>query len=481
MKTIKILPLIAVCVSSHTFALQSLSEDELAGVIGEGVGIVLDDLSIHSADRGDAGDFTIRLNLDDSTNPDALLVSELRLYKTGSQSGTASSGGRVGSYSDPLIMGELKQITEKHTGLIDPEGDGSFVRGNRTHTALYTAFPSANLPQLERDFYAYSKDEITVLNYIAARSDSDGFDVYSKGIPNDFFSNKASVNVGNFFTLADQYEQMFSANAAKLAAGSDAFNLHIRADNLSGPKKNLGADDQFLASIDIEGLRLYKTETFIWAHDAQGERLPSPFSNASKYKNNGMPAYANRGLAISNTLGLLADVVRINTDPQGSIAGQLELRGVNAYLPLGSADQPMSISTVQYSQTKRGTWGDENPVILPASTQLRIEIAGLPQDVKQAERGNIYIRSLHFGNGDEDEIITGKKSVYLRDRNGNVRETVNDVKHKAFVPETVTYNEQIAIYNKANPNNKLPFIPNQNVIQVRGIEVQRLVITTQDL
>ena len=99
------------------------------------------------------------------------------------------------------------------------------------------------------------------------------------------------------------------------------------------------------------------------------------------------------------------------------------------------------------------------------------------------------MQSLNFGaaydpskpDNVDPEIVTGVEDIYLRDASGTIKATVNDVKHRAFVPRTVIYNEQIDLYNAANPNNKLPNIPNQNVIEIRGLEIQRMVMTTQDL
>src|SRR5690606_37964645 len=117
----------------------------------------------------------------------------------------------------------------------------------------------------------------------------------------------------------------------------------------------------------------------------QGETLSA--ANLARYENNGQPVYADRGLAMAVNLGLRADAIRLTADPSGAAASMLELRGVDAYLPLGSVDQPLTISTVQFAQIQRGTW--KNPTYLPATTQLRMEIAGLPQDVAQAPQGNI--------------------------------------------------------------------------------------------
>ena len=110
---------------------------------------------------------------------------------------------------------------------------------------------------------------------------------------------------------------------------------------------------------------------------------------------------------------------------------------------------------------------------------LRIQF--VLQDVAQAPQGNIYIQSIAFGDENDADLITGYEDIYLRDANGNIVSTVDDVTHQAFIPKTVIYNEQVAAYNQSNPGNPIPFLPNQNVVEIKGIEIQRLIITTQDL
>jgi len=179
------------------------------------------------------------------------------------------------------------------------------------------------------------------------------------------------------------------------------------------------------------------------------------------------------------TTGLRADEIVLNTNINNLTASALSLKGVDMYLPLGTVDQPLTISTVQFQQETRYTWGQNN--LEPAKTQMRIEVAQLPQDVGQAAQGNIFIQSLGFGDENDEEIITGYEDVYLRERSGAIVHTATGVEHRAFVPKTVIYNEQVELYNQNNPDNPLPYIPNQNVIEIRGLEIQRLVITTQDL
>ena len=460
----------AICV-----AMQPLDEAQLGEVTGEGIGATFDDVVIHSGNYGQPNDFRLRLRLSDGPDPESLVMSELRFYRSGATPGQPGSGGFFGTYDDPFVVGELREITEQHVGSIDPEGDGTYVTGSRIHTAFYTGFPAADLTQKERGFFQWTGNRMGVGNTTPRYSDQTTS--YFRGLPNNFFSGNSSVNVGNLFSLASEYQTYLQEQEDRLDLATDKFDLHFRLDAITDQNRDKSTDEQFLAYVDVDGARLYGTSTMIWAHDNQGERLSA--ANLARYQNGGAPVYADRGLAMALTTGLRADAIRITADPTGAASSVLELQGVDVYLPMGSVDQPMTISTVQFSQIQRGTW--KNPTYLPSTTQLRLEIAALPQDVAQAPKGNIFIQSLAFGDPDDPEIITGVENIYLRDSTGNIVTTVNDVKHRAFVPKTVIYNEQVAAYNQANPSNPLPFIPNQNVLEVRGLEIQRLVITTQDL
>ena len=452
-------------------AMQALDESQMGEVTGEGIGAVFDDVVIHSGDYGDPDDFQLRLQLTDDADPEFLIFSELRFYKSGEVAGSAASGGRFGTYDDPFYVGDLREITEQHTALIDPEGEGNFITGNRVHTALYTGFPAADEGQLNRNFYSYSGQLF--------KSSAQGSSVaYYQGLPQNFFTSNQTVNVGSLYSRSATYSSYLAAQDTRLDRATDKFDLHFRLDSITDENRNLGSDDQFLAYVDVEGVRLYGTSAYIWAHDNQGESLSAAQRNAYLY--GGQPIYADRGLAFATTTGLRADAIRITTDPAGVESSQVSFNNVDVYLPLGSVDQPVTLSTVKYNQYVRGQWKDGIREGVE-KTQLRLEIAALPVDVGQAPEGNIYIQSIDFGSKNNSEIITGKDDIYLRDASGAIVSTVEDVVHRAFVPKTVIYNEQIAIYNDDHPSNPLPYIPNQNVIEIRGIEIQRLIVTTQDL
>lgn len=460
------------CVHSYA-ALKPLDDAQLEKVSGSGIGLVVEDLAISSAQKGQPDAFEIDLLLSEDPNaPMKLTISGLNLYKSGTQ-----SGGRIGSYEHPLITGELRKVSENVTRSIDPEGDGTFVNAKRNHTAFYTALPGAAENQLEKSFYGFTKlagNDLGVPNTVAKGAYRDGYSTYSKGLPNDFFSNKNTVNVGNLQTLKNKQNRAISEQNARMDTYADKFDLSLRLDTTY---INAGTvEDLFIANVQLKGFRLYKTSGIIWSHNRQNERAV----NTTGYNNNGQPVTGSRGLSFAFRNGFMADSLILNTDKSNSLASQIEFKGIDVYLPMGSIDQPVSITTVKHSQIKRGTWGD-NPVMMPAKNQLRLEIAGLPQALGQAEQGHIFVQSIEFGDKNDPEVIVGRKDVHLRDASGNKVTTISNVPHRAFVPETVIYNEQVAKYNAANPNNTIPTIPNQNVIEVRGLEVQRLVVTTQDL
>jgi len=446
-------------------AMQALDESELNQVTGEGLGAAFDNVVIASPDYGQPGAFSIKLNLTDD-GPEAIELSELRFHRSRNEiaqnagesdnaylARVQRTGGRFGTYEDPYVTNTLKDITD---------------RNGIDRTALSTAWPAAHLEQKNRSFFNYYARGWNGTRYTS--SALTGVDVggigtnnassHYYGLPNNFFSSNNNVSVGNLYTLAGQYDTYLKDHDLQLDKAANKFDLHFRIDAYTAENAMMtGVNDQFIAYVDAIGARLYGTENIIWAQE-------------------------ERGLAMSMTMGLVADELRITSSPDGAIDSQLSLKGVDVYLPQGSVDQPMTISTVQYDQVLRGQWETQTREGV-ARTQMRVEIAALPKSVAQAKQGHIFVQSVAFGSTDlnnlDPEIVTGVEDIYLRDATGAIVKTIDDVKHRAFVPKTVIYNEQIDLHNKANPNNVLPNIPNQNVIEIRGLEIQRMVMTTQDL
>ena len=445
-------------------AMQALDESELNQVTGEGLGAAFDNVVIASPDYGQPGAFSIKLNLTEN-GEEALELSEFRFHRSrneiAQEAGESYSaylarvqrtGGRFGTYEDPYVTNTLKDISD--------------ING-KERTALSTAWPAANLTQKERSFFNYTARGWNSRSYTSSIQTGTGIGgigrnngiEYYRGLPEGFFTNRQNVNVGNLYSLSDQYAAYLKDHDDKLDIAANKFDLHLRLDaytakNYADPDPN----ERFVAYVDAIGARLYGTENTVWAHE-------------------------NRGLALSLTLGLVADELRITSSPDGAIDSQLSLKGVDAYLPQGSADQPLTISTVQFTQVQRGKWATQT-MDTEARTQMRVEIAPLPKNAIQAPQGHIFVQSIGFGSTDIDnpnpEIVTGVEDIHIRDASGNIVDVIQDVKHRAFVPKTVIYNEQVDRYNKLN-NTNIPNIPNQNVIEIRGLEIQRMVMTTQDL
>lgn len=449
-------------------ALEALDDAQLSDVTGEGLGATFENVVLYSGDLGQPDDFEIKLYLEegDQSQSDFLRFSELRLNKSGETPGLSTSGGRFGTFLDSFNLGTIVDKTESYGA-------------QRVHTVWETAFPAADLAQVERSFLTYGKNN--GLSYLS----SGGHDASRyETLPNGFFPTPrednsgekrfttddvappGTVNLGNLLSVSNNFSALAGVFDSELDKASDKFDLHLRVDSVTDLNRNQSFDDQFFASIDLKGLRLYGTQANVWARDVS-------------------EAGNNSGLAFALNTGLVADSIEINADPNGALGSRLSLEGVDAYLPLGTIDQPLTISTVQFRQQQRYRWttndnGDRTNLEAP-TTQLRLEIAALPQAAQQSVPGHITIRQLNFGDPDDPEIITGTEDIYLRNSAGQVVAKVDDVKHRAFVPKTVTYNEEVRRYNEANPGANLPYIPNENVIELKGIEIQRLVITTQDL
>lgn len=458
------------CLPYCALALQALDENQLSNVTGEGLGATFDNVVLYSGDLGQPDDFEIKLYLDegDQSQSDFIRISELRLNKSGEEPGLVSSGGRFGTYLDSFNLASLVDVQESYGA-------------KRSHTVFQTAFPAADLSQIERSFLQFGR--ANGLSYLSSGSHDAS---RHATLPNGFFPVPVErndngkrfttdfvdlpigsvVGLGNLLSVGNSFNASAALFESELDKATDKFDLHLRVDSVTDVNRNSGFDDQFLASVDLLGMRLYGTQANIWA------RSVNESGN-------------NSGLSLAMSTGLVADSIQINADPNGALGSRLSLDGVDAYLPLGTIDQPLTISTVEFQQQKRYQWttdgsGARTNLEAP-TTQLRLEISALPQLAGQAEQGHITVRQLSFGDPNDPEIITGVEDIYLRDDNGRIIKKVDDVKHRAFVPKTVIYNEQVEAYNQANPGAQIPYIPNENVIELRGIEIQRLVITTQDL
>jgi hypothetical protein len=472
-----------------------LNDESLSNVSGEGIGAALENLAIYSSDINRADAFKIRLTLDnkedsggtinDISDDDYWLFSELRLNKAGEEPGSANSGGRFGSYLSPIFAGDLKLIEETYSTFHNNESYDKVYSGSvpglnnsyyRSFTANYTALPGSNESQINLSLSDRASNGGNYLSNIGFQYD------YERAFSKDFFDDTVSLaQIGNFNSvIAAGYFDDVATFENRMDIASDKFDLHLRIDTFEGINPNPSFEDSFLSSVDINGFRLYGTELLTWVHDSKMEEVAG---QTGVY----MPS---RGLSFASRVGFRAESIVINASPpdfdkdRGSYkSGELRLNDVDIYLPMGTIDQPMTISTVNVTPYQRYGWA-AGTLQSQSSTQLRIDIAALPEAAKYvSERGNIFVGKMSFGDeggGKANPLWTGKQNMPLRDENGLAREVVS-VDMYAFKPRTYSYNEEIAKYNTDNPATPLPYIPNENLIEIKGIEIQRLVITTQDL
>lgn len=474
-------------------AMQLLDESELGDVSGEGLGSVIEHLAIDSDDYRTYPNsaFKVKLRLNDDgfvyardvnnniirdaygpvvleDNNEYLVLSELRMHKSRStierlvgetdeafDARVRRTGGFIGTVNNPLMQEQIAEVDSNGT----------------TYLVLESSYPGKDIQSVERSFFnriatgwSGKKWNSSLLGGINVggindnnRAVTNGQHVY-RGLPEQFFDAGAvgtSVPVGNFFTQANQFNQNLIAFENQLDLVSDKFDLHLRVDAITDVNKGYDRDDQFLSYLDLIGMRFYGKNHYAWAH----------------------PTY---GMVTTGSQGLRVDELRLTTDVNGAQSSVIAAKGVDIYLP-GSLAQPHVTSIIMYNQFKRGEWKQGNRVgVANALPQLRTEVVGLTSANPQAPQGHVIIQQLAFGDPNDPELITGREDIYLRDASGTVIAKVDDVIHRAFVPKTVIYNEQIDKYNAANGTN-LPNIPNQNVIEIRGLEIQRQVMITQDL
>jgi len=202
------------------------------------------------------------------------------------------------------------------------------------------------------------------------------------------------------------------ANPFILDQLSDKFDMSLRVDSVIGSRPE-GEKRRFDFSLGLEGFRFYGFQQDIWS----------------------IPYY---GIATASTIGLKADAIVIGGDPNGALSGNVSLNDVDIYLPNGSADQPIVISTVDVG-------GKE---------QVQFEMLPLTKDIAAARGsdypvGHVRIKSIHFGDPRDPDLRTAIKP-------GGDPQNPEDY-YYAFQPEF------------------------GNTVEIEGINIQHLRITTQDI
>ena len=364
------LPLMLMALSVPSHALEAMNDDELSSTTGEGIGVIIDDLSIHSADKRID---SITLDLVETPDQDQFIFSELRVHKTGTVSGAANSGGDFGTVNNPVFLGDLRAI-DIFTGNAGDPGDSTIT----TSTVMRSEFPGASLVQVDR-------------------------------------SNKRQEdNFAGYQASAAQFE-------SDLDAISDKFTAHIRFDDLID-----GVSNNFRAVIDVEGFRFYGTYSDIFATVDHGISIAGATGLYIDQLtvSTSLPTTASKQTAINNN-----DYV---TTP---IDSRLTFTGIDIYTTLGTSDQPMTLDTVTDSD---------------GNNQLQIEILPLPSSIGIAPKSNIYVKGIYFGEKYNPSLRTGLRS-------GMADDGTPENYHYAFQPDV------------------------GNTIEIRGMQVQHLRITTMDI
>tara|TARA_B110001454_G_scaffold54930_3_gene53763 strand:+ start:17947 stop:19092 length:1146 start_codon:yes stop_codon:yes gene_type:complete len=371
------LPLLLGALNAPSYALEAMDDNELSSTTGEGIGVIVDNLAIHSSDKGEAGGFEITLDLNETPGQEQFIFSELRVHKTGTVSGSENSGGNFGTIENPVYLGDLRVI-DVFSGDVTEKTDSTVL----VTTSLRTEFPGASLTQVDR----------------STKVQENNFAAYS--------------------AAAAQFE-------SNLSAISDKFNAHLRFDDYiaSNPSDK---QNNFRALIDVEGFRFYGTYSDIFATQGKGISLAGA---AGLYidqvtVSTALPTTASKQDSINNN-----DYV---TTP---IDSRLTFNGIDIYTTLGTRNQPLTFDNVT----------DEN-----GNNQLQFEISALPASVGIAPKSNVYVKSIYFGEKYNPELRTGL-------REGMSDDGTPENYHYAFQPDI------------------------GNTIEIKGIQVQHLRITTMDI
>lgn len=361
------------------YALESMDDDELSSTSGEGIGVIVDNLSIHSADRRDdldtpigPGEFEITLDLVETPDQDQFIFSELRIHKTGTVSGSADSGGSFGTVNNPVFMGDLRAVD-----IFSGDASNPLDESVTTSTVMRSEFPGASLRQVDRS------------------------------------TKTQQNNPAGYQAAADRFD-------ADLNQISDKFNLHFRFDDV------IDSVGSFRSILDIEGFRFYGT-----------------YSDMFATVGNGISLAGATGLYI-DTLTISSEQSTLTSKSAADLAGeyaetpkasQITLSGIDIYTVLGTKDQPLTLKSVKDSSN---------------NNQLQIEISALPAAIGIAPKSDIYVKSIFFGDQYNPALRTGLRSGMADD------ETPENY-HYAFQPDV------------------------GNTLEIRGMSIQHLRITTMDI
>lgn len=366
------LPLLLSLLSAPAFALESMDDDELSSTTGEGIGAIVDNLAIHSGDKGEADGFDIILDLNEIPGKEQFIFSELRIHKTGTVSGQADSGGNFGTVNNPVFLGDLRAVDIFSGNASDPLDESV-----TTSTVMRSEFPGASIRQVDRS------------------------------------TKTQQNNLAGYQAAAARFE-------ADLDQISDKFNLHLRFDDV------IDSVGSFRSILDIEGFRFYGTYSDMFATAGNGISL----AGATGLYIDSLTISSELPTTASKTAAALTDDY-VNTPK----ASQITLSGIDIYTVLGTKDQPLTLKSVKDSS---------------GNNQLQIEISALPSSIGIAPKSDIYVKSIYFGDQYNPALRTGLRDGMADDETpGNY--------HYAFQPDV------------------------GNTLEIRGMSIQHLRITTMDI
>ena len=121
-------------------SLESMNDGELGRTTGEGIGVIVENLSIDGITEG----FELTLDLTKGGS-NKLVFSEFSFYKTGTVSGTADSGGKFGTVNDSVSVGDLSGVDVYSGNVADP-ADKTYTQT----TVMRANLPGAAIKQMDR-------------------------------------------------------------------------------------------------------------------------------------------------------------------------------------------------------------------------------------------------------------------------------------------------------------------------------------------
>lgn len=331
---------------SLAIALESMNDSELGLTTGEGIGVIVENLSIYG--KADSTNDGFELTLDLTENGDSQLIfSDFSLYKTGTAAGTSTSGGKFGTVNDSVSVGDLSTV-DIYSGNPKNPSDKTYT----PTTVMRANFPGAGIKQLDRS----TKNQV---------ENSD----YTKDLAN--FNNA-------------------------LYSVTDKFSIDLTIDSIfpSLPTDSTESPGTFNADLNISGFATYGTYSDIFAT-------------------------TGGGFSMAGATGLYIESVKLSSNAYGVTEGtgdaasisnsSITFNGIDIYTVLGTADQPLTVNTVL----------DEE-----GSSQIILEVGALPASKGYAPKSDITVKSIYFGEQNNPALATSATTFAFQPEVGNTIELI---------------------------------------------------------